>query len=373
MAEPANLFNPLDHPLCLDLPARVSAVAWHEHIPFAKVLVELARPAVLVELGVHKGDSYLALCEAVAATRLDTACYGVDTWLGDQHSGLYGEEVYADLRAYHDPLYGKFSRLVRGTFDEAEKHFQPGSIDLLHLDGAHTYEAVKHDWETWRGKLSSRGVVLFHDVNVREHDFGVWRLWDELRTRYPSFAFLHGHGLGVLVTGPGAPTALRDFLGAAASQSALLDRFFFALGNRITLYASVRALQDSARQLEAKVADYHVACQGKDAGIAALQGELGESRTALSAKDAEIAKLQSGLQENQVLRARIGELESELRQAHARLADLAVKARADAAARADAELREREAFGQVAQVKAGISYRVGRLITAPARWWLKKA
>lgn len=72
-------FNPLDFPQSLELPKRVSADARLEHIPFAKVLVKLLRPKVVVDLGVCSGDSYLALCDAVAGLGLKIACHGVDT------------------------------------------------------------------------------------------------------------------------------------------------------------------------------------------------------------------------------------------------------------------------------------------------------
>ena len=128
--------------------------------------------------------------------RLTVAChaYAVDTWEGDAHTGPYGEDVFSIIRRNHDPLYTGFSSLLRMTFDEALPQFEPASIDLLHIDGLHTYEAVRHDFETWLPKMSLRGVILFHDTEVRHGDFGVYRFWAEVRVRYPSFDFAHrGH------------------------------------------------------------------------------------------------------------------------------------------------------------------------------------
>jgi len=207
------------HALPFRVPERMPVSAWIEHLPFMFWMIDALRPSSFVELGTHNGASYCAACEAVRALALDCRCYAVDTWRGDEHAGLYGEEVWEDLRSHHDVRYSAFSRLVRSTFDEAVAHFPDNSIDLLHIDGLHSYEAVRHDFDTWRPKLSENAVVMLHDTNVRERGFGVFRLWAEVAAGRPHFEFLHGHGLGVVAIGKAPTPALASLFEAGGSEA----------------------------------------------------------------------------------------------------------------------------------------------------------
>ncbi|MEM0302209.1 MAG: class I SAM-dependent methyltransferase [Archaeoglobaceae archaeon] len=157
-----------------------------KHLPFAFFITELHRPRIFVELGVHTGNSFSAFCQAVKALNLKCSCYGVDNFKGDPHSGFYDESVYLEVNNYITENYGDFAQIMKMDFDEALQYFSDGSIDLLHIDGYHTYEAVKHDFENWIKKMSYRGVILLHDTQVRRNEFGVWKLWEELSKRYPS-------------------------------------------------------------------------------------------------------------------------------------------------------------------------------------------
>ena len=166
-------------------------------------------PEVVVELGTHNGVSFAAFCNAVSRAGLKTKCYAIDSWEGDHQAGQYGEEVFNDISRFAEKNFSDTAVLLRSYFDDALTQFMPQSIDVLHIDGLHTYEAVSTDFYTWLPKLSRRGVILFHDTNVHSSDFGVWRLWEELSHKYPHFNFLHSAGLGVMAVGSDAAPGLK--------------------------------------------------------------------------------------------------------------------------------------------------------------------
>jgi hypothetical protein len=238
--------NPLDYLICLKKPHYISGFsAWVGHIPFAMFIVAVLRPRVIVELGTHYGDSYCAFCQAVKTVGIDAHCYAVDTWEGDTHTGPYTKEVLKDLKVHHDPLYGDFSKLLKKTFDEALSDFGDGSVDLLHIDGWHTYKAVKHDFEKWLPKMSERGIVLFHDIAIREKDFGVWKFWEELRDRYPYFEFSHSYGLGMIGVGPDIPEDISNLFRESKENVQKIQEFFSELSCGLEKESRIKAMLNS--------------------------------------------------------------------------------------------------------------------------------
>lgn len=174
--------------------------AWIGHGAFAIWLVKNTAPRVVVELGSHYGYSYFAMCQAVAQNNLQTKCFAVDTWQGDEHAGFYDDSVYNAVAA-QNAQYAQFSKLLRKRFDQALVDIPDGSVDLLHVDGRHFYDDVKEDFESYIPKLSPSAIVLFHDVEVTRRNFGVKQYFAELMQKHAGFHFVHAHGLGVMFYG----------------------------------------------------------------------------------------------------------------------------------------------------------------------------
>ncbi len=318
-------------------PWRVADGAWAGHIPFAFWLMDALRPSTFVELGVHKGNSYTAFCQAVLDLHLETSCYGVDTWKGDEHAGHYGDAIYDEFKLFHDAKFSAFSRLLRATFDDSLEYFTDGSIDLLHIDGLHTYDAVRHDFETWRPKLSSRAIVLFHDINVRERNFGVRRLWDELTgsLERPSFAFDHSNGLGVLAYGDQLAPQIDAFFALTQTPDGRAEtkRFFTNLGQSLMTAWHYEDVLQQNRKLAAALEDFTQRVRSHDETSAALEQANAECARLAQESAERLAQIEAAAQ-------RHDEALQHNAQLTAAMADLSARAEAhDAVAAALADMR----------------------------------
>ncbi len=295
---------------------------WTEHAPFAFWLTKAHRPRVFVELGTHTGYSYLAVCQAVKALSLNTRCYAVDTWQGDEHAGFYGLDIYEELKAYANAHYAEFSRLVRSTFEEAQSHFEDGSIDLLHIDGAHRYEDVKADFESWKRKLAPNAIVLFHDINVRERNFGVFKYWDEIKSGRPSFEFWHGHGLGVLGVGDKFSPEVQELFSCSNDPdiARLAQEAYSRLGAALTTHFMGARDINELKAVNAQLLHELEAVQTANAQLLhelqAVQGAYSELQQHADMRLAQLNHLQPALEYRE---AELRSLHSELLQVHSQL------------------------------------------------------
>lgn len=291
------LIQLLSRPIVFQMPKRLlPPPSWTMHTPYAMWLIDVLRPRTFVELGAFKGTSYCAFCQAVKELQVETKCFAVDTWQGDPHSNFYGDEVFQDLKAHHDEHYAAFSTMVRKDFDSALPDFEDGSIDLLHIDGFHTYEAVKHDFETWLPKVSDRGVILFHDISVQEKDFGVWRFWDEVKIKYPHAEVSFGNGLGTLLVGAKVPDNFKQLvrtINESRENASAFEGFFEHLGRPCLNVVEQQLLNEVISKHLNEIKQTSHAWELRGAEIERLQGVEATLRTRASWKFCSVFKKKS--------------------------------------------------------------------------------
>lgn len=348
---------------------------WVGHLPFAAWIVGVVQPGIFVELGTHSGNSYFAFCQGVSRGQLATRCYAVDTWQGDEHAGFYDETIFNQVTTHNQNNFSSFSTLLRMTFDEAVDRFEDRSIGLLHIDGMHTYEAVRHDFETWLPKLAPGAVVIFHDIAVTIRGFGVWKFWDELQEYYArTFAFVHSNGLGVLQLPGGAIGAPWSWMDRTATEEReTIRRYFEDLGDwQLERYSFAEERKEAAELLRKTKADYDERILALHQGIEVLQQGVDERdrwverRNALIAeRDGQIIAFDRMLADNNLtvaaLRQELAEREGRLTESFGTLAWQAATI-----ARLEAELAEATLRYQTTEASAAWK------LTAPLRCLLDR-
>ena len=248
--------------------------SWSMHLPFGYDLMRELAPKVFVELGVKQGESYFSFCQSAAENKINVRCYGIDSWRGDIQTGNLDPEMQHEVAEYNWQ-YSSFSELKTMLFAEALGDFPDATIDLLHIDGTHTYNDVKTDFESWLPKLSPNGIILFHDVMMRDRGFGVWKVWEEIAREDNSFLFEFGFGLGVWKKQPVAPSDsffVRRLVGANKTERRDINEYYANAAAALALWQSLRRQSGADNE----VARFKTEAEEKTRQVLHLQREAEE-------------------------------------------------------------------------------------------------
>ena len=138
-----------------------------EQGPLLESLVYLNQAKVVVEIGVAEAKSTDWLCRG--AKLRGGFVYGYDLW--DTH-GLNNQfQHWSSKEKCEEYLRGKghvnfeLTKINSRTpeFAELIKSKHP-SIDLAYIDGCHSYDGIKNDFDVIYPLLSESGVIVFHDT-----------------------------------------------------------------------------------------------------------------------------------------------------------------------------------------------------------------
>lgn len=153
-----------------------------EIIEFLKIL-KVKKPKVILEIGTAKGGT-LFLFSKVASN--DATIISLDLPKGEFGGGY---------SVFKIPLYKSFSRgkqkihLVRAdshkkeTLKKIKSILGNKKIDFLFIDGDHTYEGVKKDFNMYSPLVKDSGIIAFHDIIVTEKPTEVRKLWKEIKAK----------------------------------------------------------------------------------------------------------------------------------------------------------------------------------------------
>ncbi len=171
----------------------------------AQLVSEVSKfsPRTVLEIGTANGGTLLLW------TRLakpDAVIVSVDL-PGGRFGGGYSKSRAALYRRFS----GKEQKLhllredshARATFDNVRQIFHGNPVDLLFIDGDHTYEGVKADWEMYSALVRPGGLIVFHDIAGNYDDTQVKRLWDSIKAGFEHREYTFGengyYGIGVLL------------------------------------------------------------------------------------------------------------------------------------------------------------------------------
>ena len=88
------------------------------------------------------------------------------TYIVDACNGIGGPNDLEDENSYYHKQFQP--RLIKSTSEDAYYNFfvlQDIKIDVLFIDGDHSYEGVKLDFDLYSNILSDKGIIIIHDTD----------------------------------------------------------------------------------------------------------------------------------------------------------------------------------------------------------------
>jgi hypothetical protein len=138
-----------------------------EQGPLLESLVYLNQAQVIVEVGVAEAKSTDWLCRG--AKLRGGKVYGYDLWdthgLNNQFQHWSSKEKCEEYLQSKGHTNFELTKINSRTpeFAELIKTKHP-SIDLAYIDGCHSYDGIKNDFDIIYPLLSECGVIVFHDT-----------------------------------------------------------------------------------------------------------------------------------------------------------------------------------------------------------------
>jgi len=150
------------------------------------------KPKVIVEIGTWNGGTFYVWNRINPNAK---KIISIDLPDG-QYGGGYDEKrikFFKEFGKGRDECELFFIRgdsKAKSTLDELKEILKGDRIDFLYIDGDHTYEGIKKDFNIYKNLMSSNGIIGFHDINTHKEGYGVVEFWNEIKSNYRHEEFI---------------------------------------------------------------------------------------------------------------------------------------------------------------------------------------
>jgi predicted O-methyltransferase YrrM len=142
-----------------------------------------------VEIGVYEGVNTVTLAGVLCN---DGILYGIDPFFPGRLGISYQKQITV-LNIRRNNLQHKI-KLIEKTSDAAADDI-PAGIDFIFVDGDHSLEGIRKDWDIYSNKLATGGIIALHDSGVFFYpgnpvQFGSVDYYKEVISKDPRFVWL---------------------------------------------------------------------------------------------------------------------------------------------------------------------------------------
>lgn len=130
------------------------------------------------EVGVKRGDNVRKIVQACP----DFVIHAIDAWDPKLQYLNWGKNAQRINEQIFDKLVSKYPQQIikhKGYSLPVAAEFDDASLDIIFIDGDHSYEGCKADIEAWLPKLREGGVMAGHDYEHPQFP-GVKKSVDEI-------------------------------------------------------------------------------------------------------------------------------------------------------------------------------------------------
>jgi predicted O-methyltransferase YrrM len=187
---------------------RISLNQFKEEFKQFANYVKEHNPKIVVEIGTKKGGSFFIWARLLKPKQL----ISIDLPGGIHGGGFVKQKIPFMKYFLSDQKESKISIILGdshqySTLERLKKELNGKKIDFLFIDGDHTYEGVKSDFEMYKDLVRKDGIIAFHDIVATEYHHKlncyVDVLWNEIKVDYKYKEFIQDlnqrkYGIGVI-------------------------------------------------------------------------------------------------------------------------------------------------------------------------------